>query len=1086
MRKHVGLCTVLVFLFNNAAVSQPRVTFEDNYFIVNNDFFFPIGWYGTKGSSDLSAINGYGANVVLQYWTGVIDCYRPGGDCLPSQTINYNDPANYIAAIVNFLNAAAANNLMVILHLPTMNIAGIDTMPSTFIEAVVSEHDINSHSALLAWYQADEPEFADSAIVSLSFLRNRYETIRGEDPDHPVLVVFANSLEFGTRFPAVSGNKFYDVLMADGYTIRKGDPVPSPGLKSLTFQATMLDSLYGVHPQNDSTSGSMMFVAQGYGESNVSGIKNIFPLFKDDFADGNANGWVPIAGTWSVMSGMYSQTSGLSNTNASRKVGQSSWWGMLYYNWDITFPATNTDVPSPKVGLHLLVSDSNATERGNSYLIWQESNGIKIIESVNNASFERASFTGFPVSIGNTYNYEVEYYFPRGTPQDGQVKVWRNGVFVGSWTDTNSPLESGDYVSLRTNNTEAHFDNIIVSNLKRNPTISEIAYSCMSPIYFAENRDGWPGKLGGVLYWDYDFADQSLRDSIGNFIQYFTTNNFGDIFRQNSVDTLVDSLAWPLVHRLRKYGDDHFLLVMNRDTLAAVDRTIQLNDLGNTYSCVDFREPLSGNIWKGLSAISGGDGDYQFVDSFGRYEVNIYKIHPGLEEVVFGLNNGTIFKNYSGRWGDNHQITNTPLLKSNPFPPVEVTEIAKYEKGDGDSNDEVIIAFADGKVFHQGSGGSNDAYKFLDRSGFVPTAVVGADLDGDGADELVVGFSDGKLYQSNGVWGGEDQITDPDFPSNVAITDIAVFEDETLQGNQGLIVAFADGKVFKQQSENDGDAHKFIQRNGTSANAVAGADLSGDGEDEFIVGFSDGKLYRGTGVWGENAQITDSDFPANTAISKIAVFEKDDGDNAKELLVVFGSGKVCMQSSALSNNAQTYVDRGISVNSVAGVDLDGYNGADDIVVGFSNGEISADANAVWDVHDIFRNGATVPTAIVGANLQGYIAQTGLVAEKGAERSTPSKQQSIETTLPRELSLLQNYPNPFNPTTIIRFDLPESGPIALKLYDILGRKVLTILEREMKAGYHSVEFEASGFSSGMYFYRLETTQGVMTRKMCLLK
>jgi len=93
---------------------------------------------------------------------------------------------------------------------------------------------------------------------------------------------------------------------------------------------------------------------------------------------------------------------------------------------------------------------------------------------------------------------------------------------------------------------------------------------------------------------------------------------------------------------------------------------------------------------------------------------------------------------------------------------------------------------------------------------------------------------------------------------------------------------------------------------------------------------------------------------------------------------------------------------------------------------------------------------------------------------------------ISNEIPPGFELTQNYPNPFNPTTIIRFDLPESGPIALKLYDILGRKVLTILEREMKAGYHSVEFEASGFSSGMYFYRLETTQGVMTRKMCLLK
>lgn len=89
-------------------------------------------------------------------------------------------------------------------------------------------------------------------------------------------------------------------------------------------------------------------------------------------------------------------------------------------------------------------------------------------------------------------------------------------------------------------------------------------------------------------------------------------------------------------------------------------------------------------------------------------------------------------------------------------------------------------------------------------------------------------------------------------------------------------------------------------------------------------------------------------------------------------------------------------------------------------------------------------------------------------------------------LPTEFALHQNYPNPFNPGTTIRFDLPRTLSVKIKLYDVLGREVMTILDTKRRAGHHKVEFDGAGLASGIYFYRLETEGFVRTRKLTLLK
>jgi len=89
-------------------------------------------------------------------------------------------------------------------------------------------------------------------------------------------------------------------------------------------------------------------------------------------------------------------------------------------------------------------------------------------------------------------------------------------------------------------------------------------------------------------------------------------------------------------------------------------------------------------------------------------------------------------------------------------------------------------------------------------------------------------------------------------------------------------------------------------------------------------------------------------------------------------------------------------------------------------------------------------------------------------------------------IPRKMRLFQNYPNPFNPTTVIRYALPEAGFVSLKVFDILGRQVLTLVNAYRPAGFHSVKFDASRLSSGIYVYRLRAGALSKSRKMLLMK
>ncbi|MFN3387206.1 MAG: T9SS type A sorting domain-containing protein, partial [Candidatus Thermochlorobacter sp.] len=112
----------------------------------------------------------------------------------------------------------------------------------------------------------------------------------------------------------------------------------------------------------------------------------------------------------------------------------------------------------------------------------------------------------------------------------------------------------------------------------------------------------------------------------------------------------------------------------------------------------------------------------------------------------------------------------------------------------------------------------------------------------------------------------------------------------------------------------------------------------------------------------------------------------------------------------------------------------------------------------------------------------YYYQLQDVDFNGAIHTTEVK----EFTMPKAYSLSQNYPNPFNPSTTIAFNLRYPGQTALEIYNLLGQKVMTVVEGNLAAGSYRYQVNLSGLSSGMYLYRLRSNEFVATKKMLLVK
>lgn len=114
-------------------------------------------------------------------------------------------------------------------------------------------------------------------------------------------------------------------------------------------------------------------------------------------------------------------------------------------------------------------------------------------------------------------------------------------------------------------------------------------------------------------------------------------------------------------------------------------------------------------------------------------------------------------------------------------------------------------------------------------------------------------------------------------------------------------------------------------------------------------------------------------------------------------------------------------------------------------------------------------------------LKGAVINGQLIGD-----TTLTSINTISSVIPSQYKLYNNYPNPFNPVTKIKFDIRSQGKVSLKVYDSVGRKIVTLLDKDMSPGTYETSWNADKYSSGVYFYRMETGNFTDTKKMLLIK
>ena len=125
-------------------------------------------------------------------------------------------------------------------------------------------------------------------------------------------------------------------------------------------------------------------------------------------------------------------------------------------------------------------------------------------------------------------------------------------------------------------------------------------------------------------------------------------------------------------------------------------------------------------------------------------------------------------------------------------------------------------------------------------------------------------------------------------------------------------------------------------------------------------------------------------------------------------------------------------------------------------------------------------------AIFIANLGGFSHIGSKLFIDDLSWSNTTDLINLGNSIPTEFELLQNYPNPFNPSTKISWQSPVGSHQTLKIYDVLGTEVATLVDEYKEAGTYEVEFNAEGITSGIYFYKLQAGSFTSVKKMILIK
>lgn len=411
--------------------------------------------------------------------------------------------------------------------------------------------------------------------------------------------------------------------------------------------------------------------------------------------------------------------------------------------------------------------------------------------------------------------------------------------------------------------------------------------------------------------------------------------------------------------------------------------------------------------------------------------------------------------------------------------------------------------------------------------GFNQTSFV--DIDGDGDLDLFSGTLAGivqrdgfHFYRNTGTPTAfsfqhvtDNYLSTIDVGLNAAIT----FADIDGDGDQDMFIGNINGELTFFRNTGSATSPSFVLSDSIYLNVPGGfylapafVDIDGDGDQDVFAGMYDGtlKFFRNNGT-PQSPQFVRTAFPATDSIdvgfNATPVFVDIDNDGDKDLFIGTANGQIRFYRNIGSSS--TFIPRREEptfLHLAAGRDAnitptfcDYDNDGDfDLFFGGEGGRVEFYENigSPNDPQFIARSqnfAGTVSTqesAPAFADIDGDGDMDLFVGvRKGGShfyRNDRIRTAVRETTLPATTTLAQNYPNPFNPTTTISFTLETRGDVSVKVYDLLGREVATLVRHTLPQGRYESRWDASGLPSGVYFYTLTTPTRSLTRKMILVK
>ena len=330
------------------------------------------------------------------------------------------------------------------------------------------------------------------------------------------------------------------------------------------------------------------------------------------------------------------------------------------------------------------------------------------------------------------------------------------------------------------------------------------------------------------------------------------------------------------------------------------------------------------------------------------------------------------------------------------------------------------------------------------------------------------GASD-SIWVLTGSWNPTDPGTNDDRQNLIEIQDVALAGAYTVEFNEmwGSNTEVPDAQYSKFSSRKvNNTPHTFII-NGAKINSY----FSPSDFTTSKIGKTLGKAEKS--INGAILTLTRRDL-ADTVIAT-----KNEGKKARIILsnnTDTNSQFSYLQSNGVDIRLKGFSD-GLLHHKYAIVDAEPYGYPASVITGSHNWSSSAE-NSNDENTLILQN-----DQVANFYLQEFAAR---YYEAGGLDSILISSIEDEYSLPNSFALYQNYPNPFNPVTSIRFQIPYFQKVELKIFDILGREVATLVNEEKSIGVYEIKFNASNLASGVYFYRLKTQDFIESKKLLLLK